>query len=413
MFKIAACFFLGLGLTACGGGDDAAGAGGTGGAGGGSGGAAGAAGAAGASACGEPDTTLPLTITASRTLTRACSPYTMATRVDVDGAATTLTIESGVEIIVTGDYPFVVDGGARLDAQGAATAPVVFHADAATAVDGWSGIGLHAATAAHRLEHVTVRDAGNTNGALGDMPTAVFVGDATEALFNGVRVESSHSNGLRLFRETAALADGSSFAVDASALYPVVADVQNAGSLPGDLALSSADPDKSRILVFGGTAGVVATNVTWKRQLVPFEVAVSFTLQPGVTWTIAPPAVVSLRTVSVSAQGTLVAEGTTTDKIRFEGAPGYSWSSLVLYTADSHLNNVELSGGGTPAEGMIELLLPKPPSGCVTGPVIENTTFASPGANAGGYCLSHHAVVSNDYSASNQLTGCTLEPPCS
>ena len=80
-------------------------------------------------------------VTTDRTLSKACSPYTIATDINVNGNAT-LTIEPGVTLRFASDRVLSIGSStaAKIAAIGTAAAPIVFTSSNATpgAAIGWA-----------------------------------------------------------------------------------------------------------------------------------------------------------------------------------------------------------------------------------------------------------------------------------
>jgi hypothetical protein len=88
------------------------------------------------------------TVTTDRTLTKACSPYTISTDIEVDGNAT-LTIEPGVTLHFNPDTKFSIgyNGPAKLVAVGTAADPIVLtSSNSSPGAGDWVGVQLWSST---------------------------------------------------------------------------------------------------------------------------------------------------------------------------------------------------------------------------------------------------------------------------
>ena len=107
-------------------------------------------------------------VTKDRTLTKACSPYTIKEMIDVSGNAT-LTIEAGVTLRFQQDIKFVVGstGSAKLVAVGTAAEPIVLTSAVSSPSAGdWPGLLLSSSTmGGTNLTHVKLEYCGADGGA--------------------------------------------------------------------------------------------------------------------------------------------------------------------------------------------------------------------------------------------------------
>jgi parallel beta-helix repeat protein len=111
-------------------------------------------------------------ITGSRTMTKACSPYTIksTTNVEKDG---TLTIEPGVTLKFDPHTELYIYGGAILNAVGTAADPIVLTSSKSVpAVGDWVGVQVQNGGNSVTLKYVTVEYAGYSDNAAVDITSA-------------------------------------------------------------------------------------------------------------------------------------------------------------------------------------------------------------------------------------------------
>jgi hypothetical protein len=269
------------------------------------------------------------------TLTKACSPYTLAVGgMDIiDGA--TLTIEPGVELRFRGDdWLEVGAAGApgRLIAKGTPEEPIVFDLGNKTAGAVWLGVWFASGTLEGSvLSHAIVRDAGGLNpmhkpplplgciSIMGVKPGALSLSD--------VRLEKCNYGGLRMTDGHVELGTISfsdmeeGINVDAASLGQISQPAQFSGV--------------SRNVIRGGS---VLQDSAWVAQSLPFvvegDIQVGGPLEPKLVL----GAGLELRfaksrglVVGAEQPGGIVAEGTRERPIKLTASePGQTWSGLQL-----------------------------------------------------------------------------------
>lgn len=118
--------------------------------------------------------------------------------------------------------------------------------------------------------------------------------------------------------------------------------------------------------------GIITQDTTWTRANSPYNLAGPVGVSQGVTLTIEPGAIVNLNNYYIIVNGTLVAKGTSTDKIQINGADGSPppiplGSSLLI----SYTYGITINGAAT-----IENALIKSVRLALTGPnTINNCSF--------------------------------------
>jgi len=112
------------------------------------------------------------TVTANRTLSQACSPYTISSNLNVNKGAT-LTIEPGTTLKFDSDTYLYVYAGAIFNAVGTAAAPIVMTSSkAAPAAGDWVGFQVQNSANSVTLKYVTVEYAGYGDNVAVDITNA-------------------------------------------------------------------------------------------------------------------------------------------------------------------------------------------------------------------------------------------------
>jgi hypothetical protein len=372
--------------------------------------------------CTDPDPTLVGEAFASRTLFRACSPYRLASPASFVGDGVVLTIEPGVTIEAAAGASLRVIDGARLAAGVPAGEEIVLRS--ADGAGPWAGLVLYDdAAVGHELHGVTISGAAGTPVSVGAAALAVWSG---EVLLDAVRIEGAADVGLRLHQEGATLAPGSDVAVIGAGGYPVELDAQNLPTLPPDADLSSADPERDRILVLGGREGLVLGDTVWPRTAVPLEIAVALSVgDDDETGSLELPSsgtvlFGAIGGISVS-NGELFAVGedpacagdVSACTLTLGAAdPGAPWASIVFPSATSaggsRIENVRLTGGGN-NQAMVTIIAPTIPGD--TGDCAPTVVVSGAWFDGSERCLST-TDSSNPYGAENSFHGCAPDLHC-
>lgn len=283
-------------------------------------------------------------VTTDRTLSKACSPYTIATDINVNGNAT-LTIEPGVTLRFASDTVLSIgySTAAKIAAIGTAAAPIVFTSSNATPGAGdWVGVQLWGNTTnGTKLSYVTF----DYCGANGD---ACFIGAGVKPN----RVTVDHVTFANVGAGSNAIWQkdlDSSFAISNCTFsdIPSTPTQQYAISV---YAQSFAGIDSTN--TFNGNAmvelmgGTISTATSWKN--IGTVVAVTddldiggtatpaLTIAAGSTFKFAANHGIAL---GYSNPGSLVLAGTATAKITLTslaGTPGAGdWNGIILWSNSS------------------------------------------------------------------------------
>ena len=97
--------------------------------------------------------------------------------------------------------------------------------------------------------------------------------------------------------------------------------------------------------------GVITSNITWTKENSPYTLTGPVSVVNGATLTIEPGVTVNLADYYIQVNGTLVARGTSTDKIYFNGG-GNSNNGGIAFTSKSTSWN-ELTGSGSIIENAV------------------------------------------------------------
>jgi hypothetical protein len=377
----------------------------------------------GDASCSDPNTDLGGDHVESRTLHRACSPYRLVGSGAIfTGEGVELTIEDGVRILADADAHLRVESGARLVA-GSGSGERVTLASHPDATGPWAAVML-SGPVVHELHRVTLYGGRGTTTEEGE--AALYIDG--EALLDQVTLEQPVDVGVRVHRDGSRLAPGTNgLVVRGAGGYPVVLDAQNLPTLPADQDLTSSDPDKNRVLVFGGDDGSLTGNVLWQRQRVDIEIGVDLhigTSEAECVLELPARQVFRLREAVdlYLSNGKILAEGAGGCEndpgactVVFDAASaGAAWGSMVFTSSvgntlanASILRNVRFVGGG----GNLPMVAIYGPGGpgvigdCAPTVTIEGSRFE------GSNCL--EAIdTQNAYGALNRFVGCTAETTC-
>jgi hypothetical protein len=324
----------------------------------------------------SPDTTVVATCTettkftggavnADRTLSKACSPYTIKSDIDVNGNAT-LTIEPGVTLRFDPEKNIAIgyNSAAKLMAVGTASEQIVFTSSASTPGAGdWAGVQLWSNTMnGSTLKYVKFEYCGSNGDACvlgtGTKPNRVTVDHAT---FSKVGPGSD-----AIWQKD----KDSNFAINNCTFsdIPSTPTQQYAISV---YAPSFAGIDSTN--VFNGGAmvqlmgGTVSADTTWKNinttVAVTADVSVEGTTTPVLT--IAAGSIYKFASgieisVGYNDPGTLILAGTAAATISFSSLAGVpaagDWLGIRLwYSATATIKNAKISYAGSD-KGAIEVV---------------------------------------------------------
>lgn len=286
-------------------------------------------------------TTHGLTVAGTETWSREGSPHRVPHGLHLLAGAS-LRVEPCAVVLVGAGRSLVVQGDARLVAEGAADAPIVFDSLAEDPAPGdWAGIELRAhALPDTRLVHAVIAHAGGDHGLPGE-PAAALRSRATAGLdVRDTAVRDAAGFGVALLDDGAFARRARELTIAEArgpgALY--LADVNAAATLPSLLLRGNARDD----VVLAATRRVVRDDLTLRplgpaaryrlrraaRWIVQSERAPRLTLAPGVTVALEPEA--SLE-VGLDLPGALAAEGDArVGPVRLGPAEADPWGAVVL-----------------------------------------------------------------------------------
>lgn len=325
------------------------------------------------------------TISTHTTWTAANSPYVVNSDVTVN-TGVILSIQPGVVVKFQSGRRLTVNG--ILAASGTAEDPIVFTSDKDDAYGGdtngdgaatrpapgnWSGIYLNAAASASNLAYVLIRYAGTAVQIDGSSPT---VSNATIMYSSGSAISVRNTGAP--FIQNSTLRDNLGAGISLSGSSPLIqgnifvnngdaAIVMDGNSLP-DNSGNQAYYNRYNGIKVSGTAG---TRGNWHRDL-PYVIDGGLTVATGVVLTLEPGIIVKFTSGSLTVNGGLVANGTSSSRIVFTSihddsvggdtnnngsqtwpAPG-DWS-LIHFTASSlgssSLTYAEILYGGVKVTG--------------------------------------------------------------
>lgn len=280
-------------------------------------------------------------VTKDTTLTKACSPYTIKSTINVEGNAT-LTIQPGVVLKFETNATVWIGHNSvgRLVAQGTAADMIVFTSAAATPAAGdWEGLHFWAnAMTGNTLGYVMLDNCGKGGVAciLGEGGVKAAAVTVDHAIIDHV---GTGANG-----------------IDESSAFAITNTTFKTGAIKAGSYAISVDADSMGAVgagnVFGGApieiaGGTVTTNATWLNQVTPLVVTRSFiveapaspilTLSPGTVLQFADQ---TYMWVGHNAAGQLVAEGTATAPITFtskNATPGAGdWDGIHLWASTAN-----------------------------------------------------------------------------
>ncbi len=283
-------------------------------------------------------------VTSNRTLTKACSPYTITRSINVNGNAT-LSIEPGVTLRFAPDTILSIgySSAAKLSAIGTAASPITFTSSNSTPGAGdWAGVQLWGNTmSATSLAYVKLDYCGSNGDAclvgIGVKSGRVTVDHTTFAHVgagsNGILEKDADSNftiGNCTFNDIPS-SPTLQFAI--SVYAPSFAGIDSTNTFNGN----------AMVELMGGS---IATNTSWKN--LGTEVAVSGSLSIGgaatPTLTIAAGSVFKFATdlgisIGYANAGSLTLAGTATSRITLTslaGTPGPGdWNGITIWSSSS------------------------------------------------------------------------------
>ncbi len=304
----------------------------------------------------------------------------------VNGA--TLTLAAGTQVIFCAEEDLLVgdlfDAGAIVS-NGTAANPVTFRP---AEPDGqWGRVFFNfefatGTTATTRMQHtVFLNGGGNEPGEQSAVLEFTSRRESAPATFDQITIRGSRSSGIFIRTESPNPPILSNLTITGSARVPIITYASTAWAITGTNQLTGNARDVIEVgsgVVLGGT---IEYSQTWRNHNVPYQFFDDFgalrvrnnatlTLEPGVELRF-PPAL----GVIVEPGAALIAEGTPTQRIRFEASdpdaaadPTKKWGTLSLsngsVNAPTRIRYADFRNGGAPRndprnhEATIELYAP-------------------------------------------------------
>lgn len=368
--------------------------------------------------CGKtPRLMVLLTLTQSRTLTKACSPYRVQGHVWMTGGST-LAAEPGVTVelgpgaaILLGD----ATGKGSLKLAGTAAEKVKLTSEAQPAKKGtWRGI---AAENAETLEllHTQLEGAGAPTGS-GDPEAAIYVKSAASITISGLAVSQSSGHGLH-----------AAFSVSPGPLFVAFEESSLAADVGAALHIRHVT-EIGKGMSFGtpGAGGVVEVvsgtldkPAVWKSIGVPYRLLeatltleASLTLEAGVNLEVPSGAAIDVGYTSTDAA--IHAAGTALKPITIGTASGAagSWNGILVYQGSSTFSSTTIAGAGHTSSQGVEagLYIDKSATVLATQATLKEST----GYGVYVYRESNgcQGLSTSGYSFSGSFTGSTSFPGC-
>ncbi len=267
----------------------------------------------------------------------------VATTYRVEGTLETsgnITIAPSTSILFTGGGTFRVTGGGMLTAIGTFGQPITFRGQTETP-GFWDGITIGSSTN-NQMAFVNVKD----TGANASIPAAIYLTDAKLSLSDS-RISNNSKNGLVTTTGTADLTGFARNTFTSTALSGVKVVAQQLKSL--DIATNYHGTGAGNTPNGQAYIEIAASNLTNAQAIsvIPqqyrvignFGVSGNLTLQPGATLEFA-----SGTELNVTATGSLIAIGTSTNRIQFKGATPNAgfWEGITLTSGNTN-NRLEFA----------------------------------------------------------------------
>ena len=290
------------------------------------------------------------TLSESGTWNADSVPFTIRNDIVIANVAE-VTVKPGSTIqFADPDDDLIIEG--TLVAQGTSSLPIHFTSDTSEKAPGqWGYIGVResANDAKTIFEYCIIEYGGgfrNENLRLEKTSPRIIASQVNHGRARGLSLVDSHS---RIAQ--------SQFSHNAS--YAIVMDTE---SSPTFTDINATENGANAIGILGGT--VEDTN-TWHHSPIPYTILNDITVAPDFKLSIEPGSVIQFQDADddLQIQGTLIAEGTHAQPIRFTSddenkAPG-QWGSVIFQNesndADSRLHFVQLEYGGGFRTGLLEL----------------------------------------------------------
>ena len=267
----------------------------------------------------------------------------VATTYRVEGTLETngnMTIAPSTSILFTGGGTFKITGGGMLTAVGTFGQPITFRGQTETA-GFWDGITIGSSTS-NQMAFVNVKD----TGANASIPAAIYLSGAKLSLQDS-RISNNSKNGLVIAASTSDITGFARNIFSGTALSGVRLLAQQLKSL--DLATNyhgtgAGNTPNGQAYIEVSASNLVAADVVsvipqTYRVLAGFGVSGALTIQAGAILEFASGA-----DLDVSATGSLIAIGTSTNRIQFRGATASAgfWKGITI-TSSNTTNRLEFA----------------------------------------------------------------------
>ncbi|MFN8344103.1 MAG: PKD domain-containing protein [Spirosomataceae bacterium] len=286
-----------------------------------------------------------------RVLNPELPDYIVTKSIDVNAE---LTIAPGVMIAFERDVRVNInDNGGLLIARGEADRKIKLVGVQKTK-GYWVGIAHYSGSNANLLEHVEVMHAGS-RALYSTTKAALFLSGGSRAQMALKNTLFSQNDGFGVYvYDGGILREFSKNAFTANTEAGILLDAENVAKLDAASTFKGGNGRDAVEITASGLKG--KEEITWGgfadktpyRLLGEFTVTTGWKINPGVTLEMNRDAVIRINT-----DGYLIAKGTTTEKIVFNGVNNTSayWRGIICYSADAKnlLENVEVKNAGSVA----------------------------------------------------------------
>jgi hypothetical protein len=330
--------------------------------------------------------------------------YIVTKSIDVSAE---LTIAPGVMIAFERDVRMNVnDNGGLLIAKGEAERKIKLVGVQKTK-GYWVGISLYSGSNANVMEYVEVMHAGSRT-IYSTTKSALFLSGGNKAQIALKNTLFSQNDGYGIYvYDGAILREFSKNAFSNNTEAGIMLDAENVVKLD---AASTFKGGNGRDVVEVTPSGIKGKDeITWAgfTDKTPYRLMGEFTVNTG--WTIKPGVVIEMNrdaVIRVNTDGYLIAKGTATEKIVFNGANTTAayWRGIICYSADAKnlLENVEVKNAGS-----VAIVSGKRANIAIYGTKanmnIKNTTIS--GSGGYGVYVSYGASANTDLMTANTFTG--------
>ena len=300
-----------------------------------------------------------------------------------------LTLDPGVVIECASDVTIFVNGSnAYLSAGGTASKNIIFRGS--EQIKGWwKTINFNSVNLKNKLEHAQVLHAGSS--AIAGLKTAVYINSSAScrASITNTHISMNDGHGLCVDGSNNGLIAFSENKFTNNTDAPLVLGAENLYSLD-KASIYTGNGVQAIVVKTAGNGNVVfTTSGTIKAQSIDYhfyssaELKTNLTFEPGVTWLFN-----SGTKLWVTANGSLIAIGSATQKITFSGltqSPG-AWNGIELSSPspDNAINNAIISFGGNTSGRKANIYMANPSRLNLTNSVISDSqtwgVFLAPGS---------------------------------